>query len=347
MGISQEDIDNIVKDSADEGTAQDTGKDDIEVATRRKILEGFASHLSNIFATLTGGDVKVGFQSDDLAVGSEIGSVLPGDWFGFVVHLAVGGDIPTAHLIMKPVAALVAGKIMGQDPPETLEEAHVGALKEAAVNLMGAWATGLGEMLGTEVKPAGEPEIIDGDVTAAIANIEGISSVNIHVCKFSISIGDTDGEYILVVPENPMKEIVMAHPDFTAPAPEGDTPVATEGEAISEEEGPTAQEVSVEKAVFQEFDVSTQIGEPSQIDLLLDVELTVSVELGRKQLAIKDVLEMVPGSLLELEKLAGEPVDLMVNGKLFAYGEVVVIDENFGVRISSIVSPQERLEKLK
>ena len=291
----------------------------------------------------------MGFQSDDLAVGSEIGSVLPGDWFGFVARLEVGGDIPTAHLITKPVAALIAGKIMGQDPPETLEEAHVGALKEAAVNLVGAWATGLGEMLRTEVKPAGEPEIIDGDITAAIANIEGISSGNIHVCKFSISIGDTEGEYVLVVPENPMKEIVMAHPDFTAPAPapEGDTPVAAEEKAISEEEGPPAQEVSVEKAVFQEFDVTTQIGEPSQIDLLLDVELTVSVELGRKQLAIKDVLDMVPGSLLELEKLAGEPVDLMVNGKLFAYGEVVVIDENFGVRISSIVSPQERLEKLK
>ena len=92
MGISQEDIDNIVKDPAGEGTAQDAKKDDAEVATRRKILEGFASHLSNIFATLTGGDVKVGFQSDDLAAGSEIGSALPGDWFGFVVHLEVGGE---------------------------------------------------------------------------------------------------------------------------------------------------------------------------------------------------------------------------------------------------------------
>lgn len=347
MGISQEDIDNIVKDSADGDTAQDAKKGDAEVATRRKILEGFASHLSNIFATLTGGDVKAGFQSDDLAVGSEIGSALPGDWFGFVAHLEVGGDILTAHLIQKPIAALIAGKIMGQDPPETLEEAHVGALKEAAANLMGAWATGLGEMLGTEVKPTGEPEIIDGDITAAIANIEVISSGNIHVCKFALSIGDTDGEYVLVVPENRMKEIVMAHPDFTAPAPEEDAPDAAGEKAIGEDKGPPAQEESVEKAVFQEFEVSTKIGEPSQIDLLLDVELTVSVELGRKNLAIKDILEMVPGSLLELEKLAGEPVDLMVNGKLFAYGEVVVVDENFGVRVSSIVSPQERLEKLK
>jgi flagellar motor switch protein FliN/FliY len=81
--------------------------------------------------------------------------------------------------------------------------------------------------------------------------------------------------------------------------------------------------------------------------LLLDVPLTVSVELGRKRLSIKDILDMVPGSLLELDRLAGEPVDLMVNGKLFARGEVVVIDENFGVRINNIVSPQERLERLK
>jgi flagellar motor switch protein FliN/FliY len=73
----------------------------------------------------------------------------------------------------------------------------------------------------------------------------------------------------------------------------------------------------------------------------------VTVELGRKRLSVKEILELVPGSLVELDKLAGENVDLYVNGKLFAKGEVVVIDENFGVRVSSIVTPKERLERMR
>lgn len=79
------------------------------------------------------------------------------------------------------------------------------------------------------------------------------------------------------------------------------------------------------------------------LDLLMDVPLRVTVELGRTRMQIRDVLELGKGSVVELDKLAGEPVDLLVNGKLIARGEVVVIDENFGVRVTDIVSPAERL----
>ena len=78
----------------------------------------------------------------------------------------------------------------------------------------------------------------------------------------------------------------------------------------------------------------------------MDVPLNITVELGRKHLSVKDILALTPGSLVELEKLAGEAVDIMVNGKLFAKGEVVVIDENFGIRISSIVTPKERIARM-
>jgi flagellar motor switch protein FliN/FliY len=84
----------------------------------------------------------------------------------------------------------------------------------------------------------------------------------------------------------------------------------------------------------------------ANIDLLLDVSLPVAIELGRTQMTISDILELGSGSIVELDKLAGEPVDILVNSKPLAKGEVVVLDENFGVRITSLVSPRERLERL-
>lgn len=85
----------------------------------------------------------------------------------------------------------------------------------------------------------------------------------------------------------------------------------------------------------------------ANIGLILDVPLQVTVELGRAKKTIKDILELTSGSIVELDKLAGEPVDIFVNGKFLAKGEVVVIDENFGVRITDIVSPAERAASLK
>jgi flagellar motor switch protein FliN/FliY len=84
----------------------------------------------------------------------------------------------------------------------------------------------------------------------------------------------------------------------------------------------------------------------SDISLLLDVPLQVTVELGRTEMRIRNVLELVPGSIIELDKLAGEPVDVLVNGKQIARGEVVVIDEEFGVRITDVASQAKRLRGL-
>lgn len=85
----------------------------------------------------------------------------------------------------------------------------------------------------------------------------------------------------------------------------------------------------------------------SNIDLLLDVPLGVSVELGRTKIAVRDMLQLGPGSVLELDKMIGEPLDLLVNDKLVARGEVVVFDENFGIRITDIIKPEERIRSLR
>ena len=104
--------------------------------------------------------------------------------------------------------------------------------------------------------------------------------------------------------------------------------------------------VSVQKARFQPLREVSRENLPSNIDLIMDVNLDISVVLGRTKKSIKDILALGNGSLIELDRLAEEPVEILVNGKRIAYGEVVVVDENFGVRITSIVSNEDRIKTL-
>jgi flagellar motor switch protein FliN/FliY len=105
---------------------------------------------------------------------------------------------------------------------------------------------------------------------------------------------------------------------------------------------------NVQPAVFSNFEpVPIQESEVKNLGMLLDIPLQVTVELGRTKRSVKDILDLSPGSIIELDKLAGEPVDILINNRLIAKGEVVVIDENFGVRVTDIVSQSDRLKKLK
>ena len=106
------------------------------------------------------------------------------------------------------------------------------------------------------------------------------------------------------------------------------------------------QPVEVHKAVFEPLGQQSQVPPIKNIDLIMDVPLDISVVLGRTKKSIKDILNLGAGSLIELDKLAEEPVEILVNGKQIALGEVVVVDENFGVRITSIVNSAERLKSL-
>jgi flagellar motor switch protein FliN len=86
---------------------------------------------------------------------------------------------------------------------------------------------------------------------------------------------------------------------------------------------------------------------PENLEFILDIPLRVSVELGRTKMMVRDLLQLGQGSVIELTKLAGEPMEIYVNDKLIARGEVVVVNEKFGVRLTDIISPQERIEQLK
>lgn len=122
-------------------------------------------------------------------------------------------------------------------------------------------------------------------------------------------------------------------------------------ELPSEENAATPDDIDFGSATaapaeFQQLTAPAGDADAQNIDLLLDVNLPVSIELGRTKMSIEEILSLGPGSVVELAKLAGEPVDLLVNYKIVARGEVVVIDENFGVRVTQLLSPEERLKAL-
>ena len=109
------------------------------------------------------------------------------------------------------------------------------------------------------------------------------------------------------------------------------------------------ESVDASVADFPQFDESTKKGffEDDKLDFLKDLQLNVYIELGRTKMQIKDILELERGYVIELEKLASEPVDVFVNNKKIAEGEVVVIDKHFGIRITNLLETSERLKGLK
>ena len=120
------------------------------------------------------------------------------------------------------------------------------------------------------------------------------------------------------------------------------TPDATE--SATEQAAPAPPVPEVESAAL---DPIQTIASDASLDFLLDVPLQVSVELGRCQITISELLELGKGSVLELEKVAGESLDFRVNNRLVARGEAVVVNDKFGVRLTDIISPSERVKKLK
>jgi len=103
------------------------------------------------------------------------------------------------------------------------------------------------------------------------------------------------------------------------------------------------------RASFQNLqnEANGKVDPDPSLDVILDVSVTLSMEVGRARVPIRNLLQLNPGSVVELERAAGEPLDIYVNGTLIAHGEVVVINDRFGVRLTDVVSPTERIRKLR
>ncbi len=105
----------------------------------------------------------------------------------------------------------------------------------------------------------------------------------------------------------------------------------------------------VQKAEVDDLDEgeNTEADEEINLDLILDVPVTIAMEIGRTKISIRNLLKLNQGSVIELDRMAGEPMDVLVNGTLIAHGEVVVVNEKFGIRLTDVISATERIEKLK
>lgn len=119
-------------------------------------------------------------------------------------------------------------------------------------------------------------------------------------------------------------------------------------EALEQHQGmPQSQQPTVRPHVFNELSNQPRAAVPSDIDMIMDIPVGVTVELGRARISIRELLSIAPGSVVELDSMAGTPLNMLVNGCLIARGEVVVVDDRFGIRLVDITSPNERLRKLR
>ena len=122
------------------------------------------------------------------------------------------------------------------------------------------------------------------------------------------------------------------------------------GEALSEQASSmsSAEAEAISAAAFDELSSDRGDGKNKvDLDVLLDIPVTLQLEIGRAKVSIRNLLSYTQGSVVEMDRLAGEPLDLLVNGTLIAHGEVVVINDKFGVRLTDVISPQDRIKKLK
>ncbi len=272
--------------------------------------------------------------------------------------------------------ASVIADLMTGGPGESsdeLGEIHTSAVAEAMNQMMGAAAKAMAELVGRRVSisaPVVDVVDLSDDGAALEATLREDSLVAV---SFSMTVGDLiSTEIMQLMPAGFARELLAG--GLAPPAPEPAPPVtatapvdAAEGAAYGDPvaddpiEGspreieaplpdvpaqPAGGAPEAQPVAFPPLEPANAAGAAGDISLLLDVPLHVSVELGRTELRIRNVLDLVPGSIIELDRLAGEPVDVLVNGKNIARGEVVVIDEEFGVRITEVSSPAARLNGL-
>lgn len=137
--------------------------------------------------------------------------------------------------------------------------------------------------------------------------------------------------------------------DWEAALQEQASDEGTGGASGEAQSGGGAGDDAVQKAAMSSLqdEAAAQGDENVNLDVILDIPVTLAMEIGRTRISIRHLLQLNQGSVVELDRLAGEPLDVLVNGTLIAHGEVVVVNERFGIRLTDVISPQERVKKLK
>ncbi|SDI94054.1 flagellar motor switch phosphatase FliY [Natribacillus halophilus] len=280
-----------------------------------------------------------------------------------VPHVAVHvkythGFKGTNLLVIKEKDAKIIADLMlggdGKHPDSELTDIHISAIQEAMNQMMGSSSTSLSTIFNLRVSIS--PPAIDMlDMLEESGTDYMPQASTLIKISFHLRVGDMiDSAIMQLVSVSFAKEMVA---QLLAPSGDEDESAEPDGEALDTQPGvknreesakPETSERNVQPVAFHDFDdVGLPPTQSQNLDMLMDIPLDVTVELGRTRRSIKDILQFTQGSIIELDKLAGEPVDILVNQRLVAKGEVVVIDENFGVRVTDIVSREQRLLHLK
>lgn len=329
-------------------------------------------------SVLLGHKVNITTPSVSVSTMSIIQEQYPMPYLIVEVGYTVGIDGNNVLAIQAQDAAIIADLMMGGDgtsPDTEINEIAMSAVGESMNQMMGTVATSLSTMFNEkiDISPP-KVNLIDFASKDQVTELVGVDEPVVRT-SFRMEVdGLIDSEIMQILPVPVAKEMVealtaepAAEPEpapapaapaapaampVSAPAPASamaapvmaSAPAAGYGMAMQPH---VAANVPVQSAQFTPLNTQPVQVNDANIGLILDVPLSVTVELGRTKKSIKDILELTNGSIVELDKLAGEPVDIQVNGKFLAKGEVVVIDENFGVRITEIASLAERAAKLQ
>jgi flagellar motor switch protein FliN/FliY len=378
--LSQDEIDALLQGT--DAIEMDTGAgpassplSDGERAAFQEMLRGVTESQGSNLSILTGKTVTIGDPAVKARAPGELTSGQPEEVVDVRVDLTDGLQGEHSYIVPAALAGTIASLMMGQ-PGAELDEASLSAVSEAFSQITGTAATAIGNQVGRMVKTAPpdlrqskrqQVRVPQGDFAVTVdypISIEGFPNSTLtevfslslakEILSLSAGSGSADAAAFAQagMPAGPPPAAARAaapraqaqqQAGFGGPAGYQQTFGQAFGGAA---QGPTMAPPNVQPVQFANLQPAAMGGEQGNIGLLMDVYMEMTVELGRTRKRIKDILGIGEGTIIELDKLAGEPVDILVNHKLIAKGEVVVIDENFGVRVTEIVSQIDRMNEL-
>jgi len=375
--LSQEEIDALLRNEAAPAAAPASANllSDVEIDALGEIGNISMGSAATTMSVLLSRRVEITTPRVSIGRLEEMRKEYPMPYIIVEVRFTEGINGTNLLAMKEKDAAIIADLMMGNDgsnPPEDMSELYMSAVAEAMNQMMGATATSLSSIFKNRVDLAPpKVRLIDlagnDNITDSVKQGESLARIAFRM----VVEGLIDSEIMLILPLGVAREMVdgLLHSSAPAPTPASQpskpaaspqptpmaaAPVAAQPMFVTpppQQRAPAAmtmdQNVLVQPAQFAPLKQTVLNVGDSNIGMIMDVPLQVTVELGRTRKLIREILELAPGSVLELDKLAGEPVDILVNGKIVAKGEVVVIDENFGVRITGIVSMQERASTLQ
>lgn len=326
-----------------------------EEKTLGELANVVAEESAVVMSTLLDKKIEITRQSASAADSEALGSDFPEEIVVVDCAFATGFEASNSFLFNKSLVAKLSDLMMMGDGTAEFNEDHIDAIQEGVNQMMGATATALSSKLSTSV-----------DFQPSSAKLSTLADSGLNLDDLTASVfelqveGQSEGQIALFISYSVVKEAATM---LASGPPAGEEAAAGEGADLDMEltalespatapGEPSAAEMPDETEageVSLGFPAMTAVGdkEKERLELLLDIKLDVSIELGRTRMLLRDILELGPGSVIELDKMAGETVDLLINNKKLAEGEVVVVDENFGVRITHLISMQERIKMLQ